>query len=425
MTSQTDANPAIGFLRELIALGQSGERAVQARVAERLAALGCLIELVDYEPTDIVMKHEFASGDAMTKGQRRAVVGRLAGTGGGRSVILFAHPDSEPVMGTERWQHDPFAGLISANRLYGWGVADDLAGVAAMVAGLELALADGFRPGGDIVIASTPSKRHARAVTAVLQRMATPDAAIYIHPAESGAGLAEIKAFASGLLEFRMTVAGVQPKTAEPGHTAFAHLAHNPISGAMAVISTLQALAEGRAARIRHPRLQDTVGRSTNILVSSIRSGVANVHNRISEDCIIEGSVSFPPGEAMADVQAEIEAALLAMAYTPDAPRPQISWLSGVMGAETPADHPLYAAVSAAVRAETGKATFVNPMHTSSDIRVPIVQAGIPTVGLGPLCGDLTQNGRHDEWVDVDDYLASVRVVARMLRDWCGTKPTA
>ena len=59
--------------------------------------------------------------------------------------------------------------------------------------------------------------------------------------------------------------------------------------------------------------------------------------------------------------------------------------------------------------------------HTASDIRNPIVQKGIPTVGLGPLCGDLTQNGRHDEWVDLDDYLRAIKVAARTIADWCGT----
>jgi len=48
------------------------------------------------------------------------------------------------------------------------------------------------------------------------------------------------------------------------------------------------------------------------------------------------------------------------------------------------------------------------------------VQAGIPTVGLGPLAGDLTQNGLTDEWVDVDDYRRAVKVVAAIIDGWCG-----
>ena len=59
-------------------------------------------------------------------------------------------------------------------------------------------------------------------------------------------------------------------------------------------------------------------------------------------------------------------------------------------------------------------------MHTSSDIRNPIVQKAIPTVGLGGLCGDLTQNGRADEWIDVADFLRMIAATTRIILDWCG-----
>ena len=49
------------------------------------------------------------------------------------------------------------------------------------------------------------------------------------------------------------------------------------------------------------------------------------------------------------------------------------------------------------------------------------MQAGIPTVGLGPLGGDLTQNGLTDEWVDVEDYRRAVEVAAAIIDGWCGT----
>jgi acetylornithine deacetylase len=62
----------------------------------------------------------------------------------------------------------------------------------------------------------------------------------------------------------------------------------------------------------------------------------------------------------------------------------------------------------------------MNPLHTGSDIRNPAVQKGIPCVGLGPLGGDLTQNGRTDEWVDVQDHLRAVAVTAALIAEWCG-----
>ncbi len=82
---------------------------------------------------------------------------------------------------------------------------------------------------------------------------------------------------------------------------------------------------------------------------------------------------------------------------------------------------PALSAVARSVVAITGQPPHVNPLHTASDIRNPIVQAAIPTVGLGPLGGDLTQNGLTDEWVDVEDYRRSVQVAAAIIEGWCGT----
>mgnify|MGYP003704821785 CR=1 FL=1 len=64
-------------------------------------------------------------------------LGDRRGSGGGRSLILFAHPDGEPLAGLDRWRHDPFGGTIADGRLHGWGVADDLSGVALMIEGLR------------------------------------------------------------------------------------------------------------------------------------------------------------------------------------------------------------------------------------------------------------------------------------------------
>ena len=413
----------IVFLSDLIALGRSGETDVQQAVSARLATFGCSIEALTYEPGEVRLREEFALDQAITRGPRTAIVARLKGTGGGRSCILFAHPDSEPVPEAHGWSADPFTARISDSRIHGWGVADDLSGIAAMVSGLGAALADGWRPRGDIIVASTPSKRHARGVAAVLERIDRPDAAIYLHPAESGAGMGEIKACTPGLLEFSIALRGQPPETAEIGHAAFVHRAFGVADAARAVMDQLQRLDATRGERIRHGRIEAFVGRATNILVSGLRFGEPGLRNRVPTEGWIEGSVSSPPGEsleqAMADIRGAVASAVLPGGW-PEALRPEVSFLAGVTGAETPGNHPLFNAVNDAIRVATGRNAFVNPVHTASDIRVPIVQHGIPTVGLGPLGGDLTQNGRTDEWVDVADHERCVGVVAGALRTWCG-----
>jgi acetylornithine deacetylase len=404
---------SVSFLRQLIRAQTGGEAAVQQVVADAARALGCTVETVRYRPGDVPMVGEFAASRAMVEGERESVVATFEGAGEGRSVIFFAHPDGEPLAGLDAWRRDAFAGVVDGGRIHGWGVADDLSGVAMMVDGLRTLLDSGRRPAGDVILASTPSKRHARGVSALLHGGLRADAAVYCHPAESGVGMREIKAFCLGQLDFRIIVEGRPPSTNEISHLAFAHQAENPADTLMEIHSRLKALADRRAEAARHPLLEQAVGRSSNLLISHMNVGAPGIHSRIASHGLIEGALSLLPGEDMHRVRASVEEVVKGLA--------SIDWISGISGAEVPMESPLYRIVADAIVATTGARPHVNPLHTASDIRNPIVQAGIPTVGLGPLGGDLTQNGLHDEWVDVEDYRRAVEVVSDIIAGWCGT----
>jgi len=418
--AEAGGDAAVDFLRELIRLQAQGEEAVQAHVARAFEAMGCAVEKRRYSPSAVVLREEFASEAAMAAEQREAVLARFPGSGGGRSVIFFAHPDGEAFQAEHGWKHDPLAGDIDQGRIHGWGVADDLAGVATMVEALRAVLAAGVKPKGEVIMASTPSKRHARGVHALLHGGVTADAAVYLHPAESGIGMREVKALASGQLVFRIVVKGRLPATNEPGHAAFAHVSVNPIVTAQGVIAALRALDARRGARVHHPALDAAIGRSTNLLIGDFKTLGDGRAARVPPAVQLSCALAFPPGEKLADVQAEVEAALAEAKAADPALELEVTFLSGVTGAEVPLDHPLWIETSAAVLRGTGTAPEINPLHTSSDIRNPMVQSGIPCVGLGPLCGDLTQNGGRDEWVDVADYRRGVAVVAALIAGWCG-----
>ena len=128
------------------------------------------------------------------------------------------------------------------------------------------------------------------------------------------------------------------------------------------------------------------------------------------------------PGERLDDVMATVEAAVARVAesdgWMRDNP-PVIKWLSGVSAAETEKESDLYRLVSGVLE-RLGASPKVNPLHTSSDIRNPMVQMAMPTVGFGPLCGGLAMSGEVDEWVDVADYHRAILATALVIADWCG-----
>ncbi len=412
----------LAMLRELLAASANGEQALQRAIAQRFAGLGCQVESISSSPNRFVLADDFGAASEEPQPERVSVVAVLPGTGGGRSLLAFAHPDSEPVADTEQWRHDPFAGEIEDGRMYGWGIADDLSGVVAMICALDAVGAAGLNLSGDVICASAVSKRRAQGIYALLERGYQADAAIYLHPAESGAGLGDIKARASGLMYFRITVSGQPPHTSEPTHTPFYHLAVNPIDKAWLVYQALTGLAEERAQCVYHPAYAD-IGRSTNLHISHIAAGDGARPGRVAATATMTGSVTFPPDENIAAVQREVEAAVQQAAqgdpWLREHPA-QVEWLQGTSGVEVAEDSDIYRTVASAIQRVTGKAPSVQSLHAGSEIRAPNHFKGIPALGFGPLSGDNTQSGGTDEWVSADDFINMVEVVATVMVDWCG-----
>ena len=412
----------IETLRELLAESADGEAALQRAVAQRFEDLGCQVESVSSAPNRFVLADDFGAASDEPQPERVSVVAVLPGTGGGRSLLAFAHPDSEPVAGTEQWRHDPFAGETENGRIYGWGIADDLSGVVAIICALDAVQAAGRQLSGNVICASAVSKRRAQGIYAVLERGYDADAAIYLHPAESGAGLRDIKARASGLMYFRIAVAGRPPDTSEPTHTPFYHLAVNPLDKAWLVYQGLATLADARGQRVRHPAYAD-IGRSTNLHISHIEAGDSSRPGRVATEAIMTGSVTFPPDEDIADVQREVEAAVRQVSAEDTwlrAHPAQVEWLQGASGVEVAEGGAIFQTVAGAIQGVKGVAPSVQSLHAGSEIRAPNHFKGIPTVGFGPLSGDNTQSGGTDEWVSADDFINMVEVVANIMVDWCG-----
>ncbi len=409
--------------QRLVEATKEGEESVQRVVAERFKELGCKVDVLRILPTSLKLKKQFVSSDLIDLTERVTVVCTIKGSAEGKSLLFFAHPDSQPVTSTPQDGHrDPFKATIVGDKIFGWGVADDLAGVAIMAEAVDAVLTAGLHPRGDVILGSTASKRNALGIIALLSKGYHADASIYVHPAESGAGLNEIKAYASGMLRFRITISGRQPSTTEPDQTAFAHLGTSPINKANLIMQALEELDARRGERIYHKAIDAAVGRSTNLLIGHISCGDAKRIYQMPNECVISASITFPPNEELSAVRKVVQSTVAEAADTDPwlaQHPPSIDWIFGAPGVEVPTDHPLYQTVSDAMRAATARTPHLNPLHSASDIRNPILFSGIPTVGIGPLGGGLKVTGGEDEWVDLEDYITAIKVGAKVIVEWC------
>jgi putative selenium metabolism hydrolase len=77
-----------------------------------------------------------------------------AGTPSGRRLLIDGHIDSIPLHSADRWSVDPFGGEIRDGRLYGLGICDQKASIAAAIHGVAAARATGKIDGMVAVVAS-------------------------------------------------------------------------------------------------------------------------------------------------------------------------------------------------------------------------------------------------------------------------------
>jgi acetylornithine deacetylase len=417
------ADAYVEMIRELIRASADGDGSAAERAATLMATGGGLVSEVRHSFEAIATRcpQPEPVGPATDEPPRSSVMGSWSGTGGGRSMILFAHHDSPAPSGLERWRYPAFDPQIVDGRLYGWGAADDKSGVAAMIAGVDVLREAGLSLAGDVTLVSCASKNRARGMAVALANGLRADGCVYLHPAETRHGLREVKNLTPGLLEFRITVEGRSPATSEPQHTPFAHQGENAVGKMTRIASALQELDASRAARVGDPSLQCALGRATNLLIGTISGG--DGARRVPVRCSMDCSVTFPEPETVDSVRAEIQSAVdVVVAVDPwlrEHP-PVVDWLEGTQPAGIPTGHPLFQAVSRAITVVTGQPPEPYCGHSASDIRIPIIYAGIPAVGYGPRCTEIAAAGAADESIEVAEFLNTVAVTALTLAAWCG-----
>lgn len=345
---------------------------------------------------------------------RNNVVGRRAGAGGGRSILLNAHIDTVPEGDHSLWTQPPFAANLVNGRVYGRGSCDMKGGLVTHLAALEVLDALGLRLKGDVTVAATVGEEDGGlGALAVVLRGHKADAAVVTEPTEL-----QLVTACEGSLVFRITVTG------RSAHAATRDEGVSALEKFLPLLADLQALEAERNSLLRHP-LYDVFANKVPVNIGVVRAG--NWASTVPEKLEAEVRVGFLPGEEMQAFKRMVVERLLGVAardpWLRDHP-PEITFFGGqFLAAETPSDSPLCDTLRRAHQAVTGKYLPTEGVTYGADMRHFIEFGGMPCVMYG--AGDIRLAHAPDEYLPVDELLTAVTVMASFLAEWCGVEGAA
>jgi len=158
----------------------------------------------------------------------------------GRHFSFAGHTDVVPAGERGSWSVDPFAGAIAEGKLYGRGAVDMKGGIAAFVAAASRFLAEQEADfAGSISLLITGDEEGVaingtqKLLSWLEARGERPDACLVGEPTNAETLGDMIKIGRRGSLSARLTVHGTA------GHTAYPHLADNPVHRLVAMLADL------------------------------------------------------------------------------------------------------------------------------------------------------------------------------------------
>jgi acetylornithine deacetylase/succinyl-diaminopimelate desuccinylase-like protein len=361
---------AVELLRALIRLDTvnppGNESAAAALLREYLEESGVVCELYAKEP------------------ERANLVARIPGSGGGPRLALLSHTDTVLADPAE-WQRDPWCGELHEDEVWGRGALDMKGQVAAAAVAIASLAREGFRPGGDLIFVAAADEEVG--VDVGLQWLVREhgDAVRAEYAINEGGGdrvLFGRPLYLCSVAE-KMTSPFLLRVHGRSGHASMPGIADNALVKAAALIERLaeyrpvprhgpETEALLRAITGEVPRPEEAVGRAGAVhplaaaLVEPLLAltlaptmiGASRLRNVIPAVCDVTVDCRLLPGQTPAEAEALILEALGDGDW-------ELTWLEHWGGTRSPAEGPLWDAVTA----------FVAEVEPEAEA-VPICSAG-------------------------------------------------
>ncbi len=124
-------------------------------------------------------------GRAYVDRQGSAVL-EIDGDGEGPTLLIDGHIDSIPLHSASAWSHDPFGGDVDGDRLFGLGICDQKASIAAMAVAASEVYKSGVKTQGRLVLVASPAEEQMEgAVLSEIVKRYNPTYAITTEPSDA------------------------------------------------------------------------------------------------------------------------------------------------------------------------------------------------------------------------------------------------
>jgi acetylornithine deacetylase len=365
----------INSVNPTLAPGAPGEAEIAKFIAASLASMGLKTESFEPEPGRI------------------SVVGRLPGSGGGRSLMLNAHCDTVDVAGMA----EPFSGAIRDGKLYGRGAFDMKGSLAACMAAAKALVDSGARLRGDVLVAAVADEEYGSLGTSDLIRHIKVDGAIVTEPTALDVCLAH-----KGYLWIDVEVAGRAAHGSKFGLGIDANMKMGAFLHELAILE--------RDLRVRPPH--PLVGPPS--LHAAILSGGSGLSTYAAQSTVkIERRTI--PGETEAQAVGEIQRIVDKIAASDRDFHATVN----AFFVRDPFEVSPQAGIVKAVDGAAEKVLGRRPAHIGDTpwMDAALLQAaGVETVVLGA-----TGAGAHAdaEWVDLESVEKLAEILAEAALDYC------
>ena len=404
-----DVDALVEILVALIAFESLGghETPAQEHVASRMEAIGLAVDCWEID-LDRLRRHPAYSAE-IERDHALGVVGRVGGSGTGKTLVLNGHIDVVPAGDLTLWTVPPWSATVADGRVYGRGSADMKGGLCCALAAVQAIRAAGATLDGTVAIQSAVGEEDGGIGTlAALERGHTGDAAIVLEPTEMMIAPAQ-----AGALNFRLTVPG------RAAHGALRSEGVSPFDKYLPLYDAMREFEQRRNRDVSDP-LFSAYDLPFALCIGKVSSGIWASTEAESLTC--EGRLGMSPDESPSEVRRQFEHLVHGVAQRDSFLRkhpPTLEWWGAQFEpARIAADHVIVETLAAAHHSATGKKAIVRGMPYGADMRLLVNEAKIPTVIYGP--GDIRRAHAPDEFVPVSELLAVTRALVLTILRYCG-----